>query len=191
MQNMELSGKEILYGLNAARWDTALRTYGNNHSTLIGLLVDWWIAGNPERRWALEGGPTNGYEDPGIRGQCDALFCCDNSPLGILEVEGTRYQLTARKLGTFFDGRHKDIQPIRFGILLLYTYNVVGIGTQRAFPSAIVPEAFEEVRHIIVCHPTKPVIIISLDKTFQRIREGIRAQNEYYQGEPSRIQGFL
>lgn len=188
---MELSGRVILYSLRTTRWNTALRTYGNDHATLIGLLVDWWISGDPERRWALEGGPANGYEEPGVKGQCDALFCFDHDPLGVLEVEGTRYQQTARKLGTFFDGRYKEIQPIRFGILLLYAYNVVGIGTQRAFPSALVPEAFEEVQHVTVRHPTKPIIIISLDKTYKRIREGIRAKTEYYQGEPSRIQGFL
>ena len=191
MKDMELSGREILYSLKTARWDTALRTYGNNHSTLIGLLVDWWVSGDPERRWALESGPTNGYAEPGVRGQCDALFCLDHAPLGVLEVEGYRYQLTARKIGTFFDGRYKEIQPIRFGLLLLYTYEVFGSGTQRAFPSAMVPEAFEEVRRVTERYPTKPIIIISLDKTYQRIREGIRAQNEYYKGEPSRIQGSL
>jgi len=191
MKAMELSGREILYSLKMARWVTALRTYGNHHSTLIGLLVDCWVSGDPERRWALESGPTNGYAESGVRGQCDALFCFDHDPLGVLEVEGYRYQPTARKIGTFFDGQYKEFQPIRFGILLLYTYAVFGNGTQRAFPSAIVPEAFEEVRHVTERHPTKPIIIISLDKTYQRIREGIRAQNEYYKGEPSRIQGFL
>jgi hypothetical protein len=89
---MELSGREILYSLKTVRWDTALRTYGNNHATLIGLLVDWWVSGAPEHRWALESGPTNGYAAPGVRGQCDALFCCDHAPLGVLEVEGYRYQ---------------------------------------------------------------------------------------------------
>lgn len=188
---MELSGREILYSLKTARWDTALRTYGNNHSTLIGLLVDWWISGDPERRWALEGGPKNGYAEAGVKGNCDALFCFDHDPLGVLEVEGTRYQLTARKIGTFFDGRYKEIQPIRFGILLLYTWRVFGSGTQRAFPSAVVPEAFEEIRDVTRRHPAKPIIIISLDKTYKRIREGIRARTEYYYGEPSRIQGSL
>ena len=116
---MELSGREMLYSLKTARWDTALRTYGNNHATLTGLLVDWGISGDAAHRWALESGPTNGYSEPGVRGQCDALFCCDRNPLGVLEVEDYRHQLTARKIGTFFDGQYTAIQPIRFGILLL------------------------------------------------------------------------
>lgn len=185
---MELSGREILYSLKTARWNTALRTYGNNHATLIGLLVDWWVSGDLERRWALESGPTNGYAEQGVRGQCDALFCLDRDPIGVLEVEGHRYQPTAKKIGTFFDGRYKEIG---FGIILLYTCEAFQRGDQRAFPSAIVPEAIEAVRHVTERHPTKPVIVISLDKTYRRIREGIRSQNEYYKGEPSKIQGFL
>ena len=188
---MESSGREMLYDLKTARWDIALRTYGNNHSTIIGLLVDWWVSGDPERRWALEGGPTNGYSEQGVRGQCDALLCLDRDPIGVLEVEGYRYELTARKVGTFFDGRYKEIQPIRFGILFLYTYEAFGRGEHRAFPSAVVPEVIEEVRHVTERHPTKPVIVISLDKTYLRFREGIRSRNEYYMGEPSIIRGFL
>ena len=46
-------------------------------------------------------------------------------------------------------------------------------------------------RRVTEYHPTKPVIVISLDKMYKRIREGIRAQNEYYKGAPNRIQGFL
>lgn len=131
---MELSGREILHDLKTAQWDTALRTYGNNHSTLIGLLVDWWVSEDPERRWALEGGPTNGYSEQDVRGQCDALFCLDRDPVGVLEVEGSRHRQAAKKIGTFFDGRYKEIQPIRFGILLLYTYEALGRGERRAPP---------------------------------------------------------
>ena len=183
---MELTGKEILYSLKIARWDTALRTYGNDHSTLIGLLVDWWIAGDPERRWALESGPTNGYTEKGVRGQCDALFCFDRDPLGVLEVEGYRHQMTARKIGTFFDGLYKEIQPIRFGVFLLYSYRVFQSDPEQTFS-----KAFEEVRHITKCHPTKPIVIISLHKTYKQIREGIRSRTEYYKKEPSKIEGFL
>jgi hypothetical protein len=108
---MELSGKEILIGLKNARWDIAFRTFGNNHCTLIGLLLDWWMSGDPKRRWALEAGPTNGYREKGVRGQCDALLCIDTHPTGVVEVEGYRAITTARKLGTFFDGRYSEIQP--------------------------------------------------------------------------------
>lgn len=188
---MKISGKEILYDLKAVRWDTALQTYGNNHSTLIGLLVDWWVSGDLVHRRALEGGPTNGYSDKGVRGQCDALFCLDHDPIGVLEVEGTRYSETAKKIGTYFDGKYKELKPIRFGILLLYAYQAFGRGTERKLPSAIVQKAIDEIINFTKHHPNKPVIVISLDKKYRRIREGIRSRNEYYMGEPTKIQGRL
>jgi hypothetical protein len=188
---VELTGLNLLNALTTARWDVAFRTYGNAHATLIGLLVDWWVSGDLQRRWVLEGGPTNGYGEPGIRGQCDALLGLDGEPVGVVEVEGTRYALTARKIGTFFEGSSPELAPIRFGLLLLYAYDAVGSGAQREFPSPAVPEALAEVRRVTKRHPTKPLLIITLDKTYRRIHAGLRARNEYYKGEPSRIQGLL
>ena len=118
---MILMGRNLLNSLKNVRWKVLARTYGNSHSTLIGLLVDWWISMSPEYHSALEGGPTNGYEKKGVRGQCDAMLCYKNDPVGVLEVEGSRYGETARKIGRFFDAKKVNYKSLKFGILLLYS----------------------------------------------------------------------
>jgi hypothetical protein len=188
---MKLDGSQLLSSLNTAKWLTAAQTYGNDHSTLIGILIDWWISLDPQRHWALEGGPTNGYRQRGIRGQCDALLCRDNDPVGVVEVEGSRYKLTARKIGNFFRAKYQDLQTLQFGVLLLYSYQAQGRGEARAYSSVASSDAIGEVKKITVAHQGKSVIIITLDKTYRKISSGIRSRNEYYRGDPSKIEGRL
>ncbi|MBW1997559.1 MAG: hypothetical protein JRJ29_06285 [Deltaproteobacteria bacterium] len=85
---MRLDGQNVLRSLRNVRWNVAGKTYGNNHSTLIGLLVDWWVSVSPDCHWALEGGPANGYKGKGVRGQCDGMLCANDEPVGVVEVEG-------------------------------------------------------------------------------------------------------
>ena len=184
---MDLGGTQILDSLYAAKWDTAFRTYGNNHSTLIGLIVDWWVSGNPDRRWALEAGPTNGCKEKGERGQCDALLCLDENQVGVLEVEGSRHEFTVRKIGTFFDGKNSKITSLRFALLLFYTCTPRGRGIQRAFPSPFSSHFVEKLKIISGRHPDKPIILISLEKRYDRTTTGIRASNMYYMAEPYEI----
>jgi hypothetical protein len=66
---------QIFSQLDKVRWHIAEKTFGNDHSTLIGLLVDWWISMSPKTHFALEGGPAIGAGPQEHRGQCDALFC--------------------------------------------------------------------------------------------------------------------
>src|SRR6266704_2860222 len=97
----------------SVRWHVAERTYGNDHSTLIGLLVDWWVSRDATNS-VLEGGPSCNPRRTGLmgRGHCDALFCRNAKPVGVLEVEGCgnpkagdvekKAIETAKKLGRFF-----------------------------------------------------------------------------------------
>lgn len=188
---MESNGQALLRKLKEAHWDVAVHTYGNNHSTLIGILADWWITMSPHTHTVLEGGPTNGYSRKGMRGQCDALLCKNNMPTGVLEVEGSRLEYTARKLGTFFDRKNKYLQDLKFGILLLYTYAPDGRGSKRRFPKAATDSALAEVISISKKHRGKPFVVITIDKNYERRIKGIRACNEYYRGVPNSIQGRL
>jgi hypothetical protein len=190
---MKTDSGDLIKRLSSARWHVAMKTYGNDHSTLIGLIVDWWISECPEKNWALEGGPGNGYREAGSRGQCDALLCRENRPIGVLEVEGSRKKETAIKLGTFFSDyaaeRNNELKSLEFGLLLLYSYEPWGKGDKRAFDVASPEEALEEVRKVSIKYHDKAFIVVSVDKIFSRISEGIRTINDYYKGTPSEITG--
>lgn len=177
--------------IQRVRWHVAARTFGNAHSTLVGLLVDWWISLSPEHHTAIESGPTNGYAELGKRGQCDALFCSDGDPLGLLEVEGIRLIETANKIGYFFDAKRPHLEALEFAVFLIYSYNPTGIGSQRLFAPAITDEVMATIREVTRTHPGKSVAVIGLDKAFDRHRTGVRALNEWYMGSPSRIHGSL
>src|SRR2546426_891029 len=113
----------LLDDLAAVRWDVASRTFGSDHATLVGLLVEWWVSGAPKIRWALESGPSFGYVEGGAgRGQCDALLCERDLALGLVEVEGYRRVYTAEKIGKFFGSSDRDLSALAFAILLVYAY---------------------------------------------------------------------
>ena len=153
--------------------------------------MDWWISLSPDSHFALEGGPGNDVRGQGARGQCDALFCADGQPAGVLEVEGTRYAYTVRKLRTFLSSPCGDLQTIRFGILLLYAYEPVGQGANRHCKEAATQEVIQQVESVSRACADKSAIVISLDKQYVRQDKGIRSRNEYYFGEPSRVEGIL
>ena len=89
--------RNLIQQLVDVRWTVMSRTYGSSHSTLIGLLVEWWVNRGSDYS-ALEGGPTCAPPEtvqPGQRGgQCDAILMRNNLSSGVLEVEGTRYEYT-------------------------------------------------------------------------------------------------
>lgn len=183
----------LLSKISTARWDTATRTFGNDHATLIGLIVDWWVTLAPSQHSALESGPTNGYSRPGQRGQCDAMLCSAGKPVGVLEVEGNRKVETAQKLARFFDGKYPEIAGLQFGILLLYAYEPSGQGAARAFDPALSSDVVEEIVHATTRHQGKAILLVSIEKDYKRLHVGIRAKNEYYMGTPSLIEarGFV
>jgi len=183
--------EKLLKYLQNVRWHVAGKTFGNDHATLIGLLVDWWISLSPATHTALESGPSNGYSRKGMRGQCDALLCNNELPVGVLEVEGSRYLYTAKKIGSFFATRYPELKSLQFGILVLYTYESVGRGKDRYLPSSEDADTLQEVQSLTGKFPDKSVVVISIDKQYVRQCSGIRAQTEYYFGEPSKIQGRL
>jgi hypothetical protein len=185
-------GDRLLEDLAAVRWAVASRTYGSDHATLIGLLVDWWVSSQPNERWALESGPSFGYVKGGKgRGQCDALLCEGTGAVGLVEVEAYRRVYTVRKVGKFFASRDPDLRELQFAILLLYAGSPVGRGAQRIFPSAADDSTLEALGHVSESFPGKPVILVTVDKVFERSITGIRARNDYYRGAPSAIKGVL
>lgn len=182
----------LLDSLKSAQWSTAGRTFGNSHATLIGLLVQWWIALEPTAHYVLESGPSFAYHRKGIGGGlCDAVFCEGPDAVGILEVEGTRGIYTVQKLEKFFASPMEDLDGLQFAILLLYAYQPVGRGQARTLAPTHTAEIVQEVLRVSSAFPEISIAMITLDKHFERRPLGIRARNEYYWGKVSVINGFL
>jgi len=174
-------------------WWVALNTYGSDHSTLIGLLVKWWICGRTGHHWAVEGGPSFGPHRRGTAGggQCDAVLCRDEAAVGIVEVEGTRPVYTIEKVGKFFGSDYADLNSLEFAIILIYSCMLKGRGDKRCFLPCAPREVLEAIRIVSAKYPTKDVVLITLDKTYSRPAPGIRCRTEYYWGTPRRIRGYL
>ncbi len=185
---------EFLNALRGVRWKTALRTYGNAHSTLIGLIVDWWIKQCPEKNFALDGGPSFGHVPQGRgRGNCDALLGQNDSAVGILEVEGAieeKLNWCAEKIRGFFGAN--EYTSLQFAILLVYPIAPSGRGKIRQVqPIDLENRILPLVKPISKQYPDKEIIVIKIDKNFKRINQGIRARNDYYQCTPTAIWGAL
>jgi len=173
-------------------WTVAAKTIGNDHATLIGLIVRWWISLKPESRWAIESGPANEKLPKGRgRGQCDAILCEGRNALGVVEVEGGRIIHTVDKIGKFFSSPESDLASLDFAILLLYSATPKGRGQTKEFPPAADSVAFARVIKVSAEHPDKPIIVITLDKHVDSKLEPIRRRNQYYSGTPNLIRGFL
>lgn len=187
-----IDGHSILHGLKHANWEVAAKIVGNNHASLIGLLVSWWIMSDPDRHTALEGGASFGYRKKGEGGGiCDALLCEDDDVVGVLEVEGNRKAYTARKIGKFFAAELEYYETLRFALLLFYPTAPVGRGVERRMPLACNEETMREVASVSLDFPEKAIIVISLEKTYERITEGIRARNSYYAGTMRSVDASL
>jgi hypothetical protein len=183
----------LISDLATVDWGVAANTYGNDHSTLIGLLVKWWISGRTGYNWAVEGGPSFGRHRRGTSGggQCDAVLCRDEAAVGIVEVEGTRPVYTIEKVGKFFGSDYEDLHSLEFAIILVYAYMPKGRGDKRCFLSCATPEVLEAIRIVSAKYPRKDVVLITLEKTYSRPTSGIRCRTEWYRGTPCTIRGFL
>ena len=181
----------LLESLKGVPWIVASRVYGNTHDVLVGLLVNWWIISSPETRWATSGA-SFGHRSKGIGGGiCDSLFGEGKDVVAVLEVEGTRGKATAEKIGKYFAAELDEYQTLKFAILLLYAYKCKGQGIHRTIESAHDAETFEEVARVSALYPQKSIILITLDKKYERQKEGIRKHNEYYFSSASLIKAFL
>lgn len=189
----------LLEDLATVDWVTAANTYGNNHSTLIGLIVQWWIKKNPASRQVLEGAPSVKYKNPvkneNVYGYADAMLCEDKIPLAVIEVEGTSFRKTAAKIGGYFAA--PQYQTLQFGILLLYVTGATGKGIEKKFQSANNAEALAEVKEVTKSHPGKPLVVITFDKELLLEDKELLPKskesslNKFFGGKPKTITGYL
>ncbi len=170
-------------------WAVATRTYGSDHATLIGLTVSWWN-GEADSHCVLDEGPGIGWRPNGrASARCDALLCKDSCPVAVVEVEGTRYCYTLEKIKHLFDSNDPAFRSVKVAILVAYANKAVGRGHDRQILPVPSESLVKMSRDITGQRPGKSIVLVAVDKRYERITEGIRAKSEYYWGTVSRIEG--
>ena len=97
-------------------WKMAAGMRGNPHSSLIGLILTWWIA-NSERNWVLDGPPSAGQ-----RRVADLVLGRNSAPNAVVEVEGTNYLDKIDTLGMYLRTDDSHFSGISMAILVCYAY---------------------------------------------------------------------
>jgi hypothetical protein len=158
---------------DSVQWEVAVRTYGNFHDTLIGMMHSWWNGRTGNRRVLVA--------FPYGRGKSDGLLCSiEGSGLtkkAILEIEG---QQVDDRLG-----RLLRIQDVVTRILVVYRYPTVK--TDKEF-HLIVSKAIEKAKGYT---DEGEIIIIVIHKVHDC--EGVplrRTENHFYEWSTSRIVGY-
>lgn len=187
----------LLKSLQNVKWKVAFKTFGSNHSTLIGLLVDWWISTDSHgSRFVLDEGCTFRYHRKGKGStRCDAVLLEGDSAKGIVkgivEVEGSRHGETIKKMGKFFQAR-SEWKTLKFGIFLAYPTYAAGQKEKRHFDFyPCEKKLFELGKKISAKSPEKKLVILILEKKYERIESGLRSKNDYYKGTPIKVYGKL
>ncbi len=176
---------------NKGRWETAFYTFGSNHSSLIGLLVDWWIY-NGDQREVLEAPPWSASKKE--KGQpCDAILIEKGICKGIVEVEGSNYINAIDRMVKYIVPGNGFWQ-LEFGIFLAYP-------TKRAHMEKPLPiDHFVEKGRVVTKEHQIQLIILTLDKKWDPQTEGPRVRgprgqnnyrHDYYNGKPCRLTGVL
>jgi hypothetical protein len=183
---------DLLGSLSHANWQLAARVFGNSHATLTGLLVDWWISASPSSRWALDGGPSFAHLEKGLGGGlCDAVLGEGDNALGVIEVEGSRYDDTLRKIGRFFASTKPGLRNLRFGVFLAYAYSPVGRGDDKHFERMPMEHFLDLGSSISSANPDKQLALLTLDKMYGQAYTDPRLLGGWYLGRPAVMNGAL
>ncbi len=175
-------------------WEVAFKTFGNNHNTLIGLIVEWWTLSYPNR-YALE--PGISYRQ-GVKGagRCDAILVENHTPKGIVEVQGVRtYRKAIERMENYFNpnSRDKIYNKLEFGILLVYPTEPSLEG--RIFGDPKIPEnnILQSIKDFSQRYNKTllTLILLILEKKFEKNCPEIRRRNTFLQISPIKIKGYL
>ena len=189
-----MQGSGMMESLALVPWSVVARTYGNTHATLTGLLVNWWVGLSPRNNWALEGGipaSKGKRKGPGCAARCDALLCMRSEPVGVVVVEGSKPLSAIDKLETILATDREELRSLRFAVLVLHTYEAAGRGDKRALPPAASPELLSRVADLSAKFADKRIVVVAVDRKYERRKQGVRALNEHYWGTAESIQGIL
>jgi len=180
-------------------WEVVIHTYGNSHSTLIGLVSEWWCK-RDKNNSVLDGAPTyystKNKEHPRGKGasKSDLILIENKTPVGVVEVEGTHYLNSLEKIGKYFSST--DFSTIKFGIFITYGYKTVKSGNERKFVSVPIEELLKKSENIIQKYSHKKLYIINLKKEYvikgkigeiDDLETKLRKKQEWYRGNVNKV----
>ncbi len=176
---------------DGTRGETVFHTFGNNHYSLIGLLVDWWVSSGPQRD-VLEAPPWYASKaDKGL--PSDAVLMENGVCRGIVEVEGTNYSKAIDRMLKYIVPENR-FWRMDFGVFLAYP-------TKRKYLEESLPidDFVKKGKAVTKDHQIQLAVLV-LDKIWEEQTQGPRArgpqgqknyEHVYYNGTPSRLTGTL
>ena len=188
-----MTAEELLESLCLVRWHTAMRTYGNDHATLVGLLTDWWIGLDSSSNWVIDSGPAFGHRARGQgRGNCDLLLGHEGNAVGVVEVEGTRFSWCVEKIGHFFRAENPVFSHLRFGIILIYPVEPSGRGTEREVAELPWDDLVQKTQRVTRAYAGRNLALLYLRKRYVREQTAeARRINDYYRCVPTTVKGAV
>lgn len=162
-----------------------LASLGSSHASVIGLTAQRWLNIDTERRFVLDGAPSYGIKT----GWEDLLLCDTDRPVAVVEVEGTQPLKKFQCIANYFQSSRPELASLEFGVLLLYAYEAKGAKTNRCYPSPERPEVVALIQEVTATY-RQPLLMVTVEKQFERITYGIRATSGYYHGTTCRVQAM-
>ena len=186
-------------------WETAARTFGNSHNSLIGLVVDAWIGVAPKARYVLEAPPAlkeNKKRKENARRHSDVILVHGVLPVGIVEVEGLNPCKACEKMAHYLKIRKHRFS---FGLCVFYACRPRGKGPKKELHWLKVKDAGDKdagLRKIkkkaegISCKTDKPLMLIFVDKEYESDpldpKIHLRAEGaQYGRGKVNHVFGYM
>jgi hypothetical protein len=164
--------------------------FGSYHHTLIGLLSEWWVGTDPERRFALDEGPGVTPAEVGRR-QADLLLCEDSRARIVVEVEHDVFRHKLDTIDFFFQSHTLDVGTPEAGLLLMYPAGFTGrrvLGAELTLP---LEECVQQATAITGRNPGKAIGILAIRRIFDPEPSGPRSRSEFYAYRTVSISGVL
>jgi hypothetical protein len=147
-------------------WQVISGLRGNAHSSLIGLISQWWI-NSGDSNWVLDGPPK--CKDR----YADLILGSDHTPNAVVEIEGTEYLRKLDSIARYLEPGAVELSTISTGILVAYAYPP----DQHEVPfDRIIRRASE----ITLELNNKWIIIIELSKTKDHLDVPLMSRTEFY-----------
>jgi hypothetical protein len=177
----------MLNDLRRVNWPVLLRTYGSFHQTLIGLIASWWnTLGNTNS--VLDGPPA--CATAGGRKHADLILCTRHGPVVVVEAEGTKYENKLHAIAGYLDSDDPCLQPLTHGFLLAYPTSACWRGPARHSQPVPTDDLIQGCKTITRKRRAKSIILVTIGKRYERVKEGIRSRSEYYYGTVSSVCGY-
>jgi hypothetical protein len=159
--------REAVRFFESVPWGVLRGMRGNPHSSIIGLLSEWWIT-MEDPNWVLDGPPTAGN-----RRVADILMGSSNAPRIVVEVEGTRHVDKLESLRLYLDSEHDDLSSVSVGVLASYAY-------PPDIPNIPRDEIVEAARSVSARLGNKWLVLVELQKVRVEVSAEVMNRSDYY-----------